>query len=90
MILDAGSKFHDDCRLVAMAVKKRWPISDDMKQKLVERLSEVAFQNPDDEVAIKAAKLEATKPALAKVLRHTGVLQKSGVYASTAQVFSKA
>jgi len=41
-------------------------------------------------VAIKAAKLEATKPALAKVLRHTGVLQKSGVYASTAQVFSKA
>ena len=55
MILDAGSKFHDDCRLVAMAVKKRWPISEDVKQRLVERLATVAFENPDDQIAIKAA-----------------------------------
>lgn len=55
MILETGSKFHDDCRLVTMAVKKRWPISEEVKNRLIDRLASIAVDSPEDETAIKAA-----------------------------------
>ena len=52
--LASQPKVHDDCRLIQMAVRKRWPISDEVKAKLVDRLLKVAEGNADDETAIKA------------------------------------
>jgi len=54
-LLESRSKLHDDCRLIMSAIKKRWPISDEMKQSLVDRLAGIITGNDDDEVAIKAA-----------------------------------
>jgi ABC-type branched-subunit amino acid transport system ATPase component len=38
-----------------MAVKKRWPISEEVKSRLVERLAMIAVDSPEDDTAIKAA-----------------------------------
>lgn len=54
-LLDDRAKLHDDCRLIMSAIKKRWPISEEMKQSLVNRLAGIITGNDDDEVAIKAA-----------------------------------
>jgi len=53
-LLSKPEKLHDDCRLISMAVRKRWAISDEVKGQLVDRLAQIAADNPDDEVAIKA------------------------------------
>lgn len=53
-LLAASSKLHDDFRLVSRAIKKRWPISDELKAGLIERLEKIIEENEDDEVAIKA------------------------------------
>lgn len=54
-LLDDGAKLHDDCRLIMSAIKKRWPIPDEMKEALVNRIGKIITENPDDEVVIKVA-----------------------------------
>lgn len=51
---------HEDARMVARALKNRWPIPDHMRPKIVERLVDIATQSPDDSDAIKAASVLRT------------------------------
>ena len=53
LLLDR-SKLHDDLRLLGMAIRKRWQVSDDVKDAILERLENVIKFCPDDEIAIKA------------------------------------
>lgn len=47
------SKYHDDLRLLSMAVRKRWHIDDDFREVIVARLKSV-IETGDDEIALKA------------------------------------
>lgn len=49
-----------DARMVAMAARKKWPISRSKRQMAVERLARVIDENPDDSTAIAAIKALAT------------------------------
>jgi len=51
---------HEDARLVARALKNRWPIPDHMRPKIVDRLVDIATASPDDSDAIKAASVLRT------------------------------
>lgn len=53
-ILNDRPKLHDDLRLIGRAVKQRWPIPQEKKQEILDRLFSIVTDNPDDEVAIKA------------------------------------
>lgn len=53
MILD-GRNLRADIRMVVQATNKRWDIPAEVKERLVSRLAEIADENPDDELAIKA------------------------------------
>jgi len=48
------AKLHDDIRLLGMAIRKRWQVSDEMKDAILQRLESVIKFSPDDEIAIKA------------------------------------
>ena len=59
LLLDPA-KQHDDIRMIGMAIKKRWDISDDFRTIIVDRLRAVIQFTDDDEIAIKAiAKVRA-------------------------------
>ena len=47
------AKLHDDLRLLGVALKRRWDISDDFRETIVERLRDIVA-NGDDEIALKA------------------------------------
>lgn len=51
---------HEDARMVARALKHRWPIPDHMRPKIVDRLVDIATASPDDSDAIKAASVLRT------------------------------
>jgi len=53
LLLDRA-KLHDDIRLLGMAIRKRWQVSDEVKDAILERLENVIKFSDDDEVAIKA------------------------------------
>lgn len=53
LLLDRA-KLHDDIRLLGMAIRKRWQISDAAKGAILERLESVIRYSDDDEIAIKA------------------------------------
>lgn len=48
------AKLHDDIRLVGMAIRKRWQVSDEIKDAILCRLEDVIRDSDDDELAIKA------------------------------------
>lgn len=52
LLLDP-SKWHDDIRLLHVAMKRRWEIDDDFRDIIVSRLKDV-IQLGDDEIALKA------------------------------------
>lgn len=47
------SKLHDDLRLLGTALKRRWDISEDFRDTIVDRLRDIV-SNGDDEIALKA------------------------------------
>ncbi len=51
---------HEDARMVARALKHRWPIPEHMRPKIVDRLVDIATASPDDSDAIKAASVLRT------------------------------
>lgn len=52
MLLDR-EKFHDDLRLLHMAIRQRWEIDDDFKAIAMARLKAIVTEG-DDEIALKA------------------------------------
>ena len=52
LLLDRA-KWHDDIRLLHVAMKRRWEIDDDFREIIVSRLKDV-IQLGDDEIALKA------------------------------------
>jgi hypothetical protein len=48
------SKIHDDLRLLNVAMKRRWPISEDFMETIVFRLESIIANGEDDELALKA------------------------------------
>lgn len=53
-LLADGPKLHDDLRLLGRAMRERWPIDDDFKQQIIDRVRSIVAFNPDDEIALKA------------------------------------
>lgn len=49
-----------DARMVAMAARRKWPVSRRVRALAVERLASVLEENPEDTVAIAAVKALAT------------------------------
>jgi len=49
-----------DAKLVARALRNRWPIPEHMRPKIVDRLVGIATDSPDDGDAIKAASVLRT------------------------------
>lgn len=52
-----------DAKMVARALKNRWPIPEHMRPKIVDRLVGIATDSPDDGDAIKAAGVLRTMDA---------------------------
>lgn len=52
-----------DAKLVARALRNRWPIPEHMRPKIVDRLVGIATESPDDGDAIKAAGVLRTMDA---------------------------
>lgn len=52
-----------DAKMVARALRNRWPIPEHMRPKIVDRLVGIATDSPDDGDAIKAASVLRTMDA---------------------------
>lgn len=47
-------RLHADLKLVQRALKEKWPITQEVMDRLFSRVADIALQNPDDAVALKA------------------------------------
>ena len=56
MLFEDKKRFHSDLRLVELGIKKRWPISDQMKSHIIDSLNEF-LDGDNPRVKIKAIEI---------------------------------